>query len=58
MNPRYPRPSGQSGSLPMGGGVEEIAEPRDTRPLLVEWAGRAYATTSSQTGPRARGMRP
>ncbi|MBW2236015.1 MAG: methylmalonyl-CoA carboxyltransferase [Deltaproteobacteria bacterium] len=39
-------------------GVEEIIDPRDTRPLLVEWAGRAYATTCSQTGTRARGMRP
>lgn len=39
-------------------GVEEIIDPRDTRPLLVEWARRAYATTRSQLGPRARGMRP
>jgi acetyl-CoA carboxylase carboxyltransferase component len=39
-------------------GVEEIIDPRDTRPLLVEWARRAYEITRSQLGPRARGMRP
>jgi acetyl-CoA carboxylase carboxyltransferase component len=39
-------------------GVEEIIDPRDTRPLLVEWAARAREITCSQQGPRARGMRP
>jgi acetyl-CoA carboxylase carboxyltransferase component len=39
-------------------GVEEIIDPRDTRPLLVEWARRAYEVARSQLGPRARGMRP
>jgi acetyl-CoA carboxylase carboxyltransferase component len=39
-------------------GVEEIIDPRDTRPLLVEWARRAYQITCSRPGPRARGMRP
>ena len=40
-------------------GVEEIIDPRDTRPLLVDWARRAYEIISSETrGPKARGMRP
>jgi acetyl-CoA carboxylase carboxyltransferase component len=39
-------------------GVEEIIDPRETRPLLVEWARRAHAITLSRLGPRARGMRP
>ncbi|HUF52791.1 MAG TPA: carboxyl transferase domain-containing protein [Dehalococcoidia bacterium] len=40
-------------------GVEEIIDPRDTRPLLVEFARRAYDVVSAETrGPKARGMRP
>jgi acetyl-CoA carboxylase carboxyltransferase component len=39
-------------------GVEEIIDPRDTRPLLVEWARRAYEIVGSQLGPSARGLRP
>lgn len=40
-------------------GVEEIIDPRDTRPLLVEFARRAHAIVSAETrGPKARGMRP
>jgi len=39
-------------------GVEEIIDPRDTRPLLVEWARRAYELLPSGLGPKARGMRP
>jgi acetyl-CoA carboxylase carboxyltransferase component len=39
-------------------GVEEIIDPRETRPLLAEWAGRAHTITRSGLGPRARGMRP
>jgi acetyl-CoA carboxylase carboxyltransferase component len=40
-------------------GVEEIIDPRDTRPLLVEFARRAYEiVTSAPRGPKARGMRP
>ncbi len=40
-------------------GVEEIIDPRDTRPLLVEFARRAYEITlHGQRGPKARGMRP
>jgi acetyl-CoA carboxylase carboxyltransferase component len=40
-------------------GVEEIIDPRDTRPLLVEFARRAHEIVASEVrGPRARGMRP
>ncbi len=40
-------------------GIEEIIDPRDTRPLLVEFARRAYEIIeSSPRGPIARGMRP
>jgi acetyl-CoA carboxylase carboxyltransferase component len=39
-------------------GVEEIIDPRETRPLLVEWARRAAEVCASDLGPRARGHRP
>ncbi len=40
-------------------GVEELIDPRDTRPLLVEFARRAYEIVSqAPRGPKARGMRP
>ena len=40
-------------------GVEEIIDPRDTRPLLVEFARRAYEIVDAETrGPKGRGMRP
>jgi propionyl-CoA carboxylase beta chain len=40
-------------------GVEEIIDPRETRPLLVDWARRAYEIVeSSPRGPKGRGMRP
>jgi acetyl-CoA carboxylase carboxyltransferase component len=40
-------------------GVEELIDPRDTRPLLVEWARRAHEIVRAQPrGPKARGMRP
>jgi acetyl-CoA carboxylase carboxyltransferase component len=39
-------------------GVEEIIDPRDTRPLLVEWARRAYQLLPSALGPKARALRP
>jgi len=38
--------------------VEEIIDPRDTRPLLVEWARRAHELTALDRGPRTRGARP
>jgi acetyl-CoA carboxylase carboxyltransferase component len=39
-------------------GVEEIIDPRDTRPLLVDWIETAYPTLASALGPKRRGMRP
>jgi acetyl-CoA carboxylase carboxyltransferase component len=41
-------------------GVEEIIDPRDTRPLLCDWAARAHelAAHDLAAGPRARGLRP
>jgi acetyl-CoA carboxylase carboxyltransferase component len=39
-------------------GIEEIIDPRDTRPLLVEWVHQAYEIVPTQTGVRARTMRP
>jgi hypothetical protein len=37
--------------------VEEIIDPRETRPLLVEWARRAYEIVQTELGPRAGGLR-
>jgi acetyl-CoA carboxylase carboxyltransferase component len=39
-------------------GIEEIIDPRDTRRLLCEWIGAAYALLPSQLGPKARSYRP
>jgi acetyl-CoA carboxylase carboxyltransferase component len=40
-------------------GVEELIDPRETRPLLVEFARRAYEiVAAAPRGPKARGMRP
>ncbi len=40
-------------------GVEEIIDPRDTRPLLVEFARRAHEIVAAEVrGPKSRGMRP
>jgi acetyl-CoA carboxylase carboxyltransferase component len=38
--------------------VEEIVDPRDTRPLLCDWAARAHAVAAQQLGRKARGPRP
>jgi acetyl-CoA carboxylase carboxyltransferase component len=40
--------------------VEEIIDPRDTRPILCDWAARAHELTELDraAGPRARGPRP
>ena len=40
--------------------IEEIIDPRDTRPLLCDWAERAHELVRLQVaeGPKARGMRP
>ncbi|HTO08053.1 MAG TPA: carboxyl transferase domain-containing protein, partial [Myxococcota bacterium] len=39
-------------------GVEEIIDPRDTRPLLCEWAETAYRLLPAEVGVKRRGMRP
>ncbi len=39
-------------------GIEEIIDPRDTRPLLVEWVHRAHEITRTDCTPKARGHRP
>jgi acetyl-CoA carboxylase carboxyltransferase component len=41
-------------------GVEEIIDPRDTRPLLCDWAERAHELIAYDVhaGPKARGLRP
>jgi acetyl-CoA carboxylase carboxyltransferase component len=40
--------------------VEEIIDPRDTRPLLCDWAARAHELIAHDlhTGPKSRGLRP
>jgi acetyl-CoA carboxylase carboxyltransferase component len=39
-------------------GVEEIIDPRETRPLLCDWVRDAYALLPSQLGRPAHGTRP
>jgi len=39
-------------------GVEEIIDPRETRPLLVEWARRTWQLLPAAVGPKARSNRP
>lgn len=39
-------------------GVEEIIDPRDTRPLLCDWVETAYRPPPEEIGRKARGMRP
>ena len=39
-------------------GVEEIVDPRATRPLLVDFARRAHAHVRARPGPKRRGLRP
>jgi acetyl-CoA carboxylase carboxyltransferase component len=39
-------------------GVEEIIDPRDTRPLLCDWVRAAYALLPSELGPKTRACRP
>jgi acetyl-CoA carboxylase carboxyltransferase component len=40
--------------------VEEIIDPRDTRPILCDWAERAHELVQHELheGPKARGVRP
>jgi acetyl-CoA carboxylase carboxyltransferase component len=41
-------------------GIEEIIDPRDTRPLLCDWAERAHEIVAQELaqGPKRRGLRP
>jgi len=39
-------------------GIEEIIDPRETRPLLIEWVQQAYEIVPTQLGTRTRMMRP
>jgi acetyl-CoA carboxylase carboxyltransferase component len=39
-------------------GIEEIIDPRDTRPLLTDWVAPAYEREATRLGPKSRGMRP
>jgi len=39
-------------------GIEEIIDPRDTRPLLCEWVRMAYDVLPTLLGATARGLRP
>jgi acetyl-CoA carboxylase carboxyltransferase component len=39
-------------------GIEELIDPRETRPLLVEWVRRAFELLPSRLGPITRGARP
>jgi acetyl-CoA carboxylase carboxyltransferase component len=39
-------------------GIEEIIDPRETRPLLCEWVATAYSVLPSDLGPKRRGFRP
>ena len=39
-------------------GIEEIIDPRDTRPLLCDWVEIAYGLLPSELGPKGRACRP
>jgi len=39
-------------------GIEEIIDPRDTRPLLTEWVALAYENEATRLGVKTHGMRP
>ncbi len=39
-------------------GVEELIDPRDTRPLLCEWVEEAYRVEATRLGVRQRSVRP
>ncbi len=38
-------------------GVEEIIDPRETRPLLCDWVELAYELEATRLGPKTRGIR-
>lgn len=39
-------------------GIEEVIDPRDTRPLMCDWIKLAYDLLPSQLGPKSRTSRP
>ena len=39
-------------------GIEEVIDPRDTRPLLCDWIEMAYGLIPTQLGPKSRTPRP
>ena len=39
-------------------GIEEIIDPRETRPILCDWVETAYSLLPMQLGPKHRGFRP
>jgi acetyl-CoA carboxylase carboxyltransferase component len=39
-------------------GIEEIIDPRDTRPILTDWVALAYQNEATRFGVKLRGMRP
>ena len=39
-------------------GLEDVIDPRDTRPLLCDFVKQAWEVTATQLGPKYRGMRP
>ncbi|HMY75355.1 MAG TPA: methylmalonyl-CoA carboxyltransferase, partial [Blastocatellia bacterium] len=39
-------------------GIEEIIDPRDTRPLLCDWVETAYELLPNRLGAHFRGCRP
>jgi acetyl-CoA carboxylase carboxyltransferase component len=39
-------------------GLEDVIDPRDTRPLLCDFVRQAWDVTKTQLGPKYRGMRP
>jgi acetyl-CoA carboxylase carboxyltransferase component len=38
-------------------GIEDIIDPRETRPLLCEWVEMAYEAERPHLGPKKRGIR-
>jgi hypothetical protein len=39
-------------------GIEEIIDPRDTRPILTDWVALAYRNEATRLGVKLRGIRP
>jgi len=37
--------------------IEDIVDPRATRPLLCDWIENAYEVEATRLGPKQRGMR-